>query len=456
MAQVGVLHVATSAPFSTACRARGAEGLTRMIEHWPDTDSRSRGTAHPTCVLALACALTLGCGPKRDVFFPIDAGLDAPRYDSGTDAAPADSEVDPAPDTLEVRNCEEGVTRSMRGLPCNLGEGLICSVMTSECEALDGYCLGGVFDIRPRFACECRGDSDCAPPSYCEGHTCVPCGTTNPLDACPQCGGTVLPRLRNGCVTECVCGYAECDPSTPDSCGPGARCAVSTQCLSGCTQEEAGCCASACVEESCSGDLPIGCSLPCPTMDACGGSACAAARCSCARGRWLCEPGCTTPLPGCSLSCDLNVAFECSGAVSRNDFATCGASPHELHVVGQLRSTTGTVDVVVDRPGSVVYLSLVSATATHWNVTVRDERTRLTLVFLDGEGPSRASVPEGVSILDRTGPAYDFACAYEYPGSAPCDTEGLLSDLAFQTGLGSATSFTGCEEGRRYVLGTNP
>jgi hypothetical protein len=76
-------------------------------------------------------------------------------------------------------------------------------------------------------------------------------------------------------------------------------------------------------------------------------------------------------------------------------------------------------------------------------------------VFLDGEGPSSASVPEGVSILDRTGPAYDFACAFEFPGGEPCDTSGLLRDLAAQVGFDVA-SFTGCEEGRRYVLGTIP
>jgi hypothetical protein len=127
--------------------------------------------------------------------------------------------------------------------------------------------------------------------------------------------------------------------------------------------------------------------------------------------------------------------------------------------VGQRGSAGGTVEVVVDRPGSQVFLGLVSAAPTHWNVTV-GEGTSLSGVFLDGEGASSVTLPEAlrgsVSTLDRTGPMYDFACAYELPGAPPCDTPGLLIDLAAQIGLDSAASFTGCEEGRRFVLGTIP
>ncbi len=411
-----------------------------------------RSSMPPESIAACLGLVLAGCGPSRDVFRSMDAGLDASLFDTGVDA--------PRPDASAVRSCEEGISLMQDGFPCSLGEGLLCSVQVNDCHVSDGYCNGGVFEIRDRTRCGCVTDADCGPFSFCEASNCIACTTTtDPNVACPECGGQVLFRSRNGCVTDCVCGLAECDPSAPaDACGPGSRCAVSPRCLSGCSPESRGCCPAACVEDSCPGDLPIGCEMPCPSTDACGGSTCSATRCSCSGGRWLCEAaGCGSPLPGCPpLSCDLRVTFDCSGSVSRNDFPACGSSSLELHVVGQLRSTEGTVEVIVDRPGSVVFLGLVSAAATHWNVTVRDPRTRLGWVVLDGEGASTVTAPDDVSILNRTGPTPDFACAFEWPGSPPCESPPLVRDLTSVLAISSATSFTGCEEGRRFVIGTNP
>ena len=153
--------------------------------------------------------------------------------------------------------------------------------------------------------------------------------------------------------------------------------------------------------------------------------------------------------PGCGLS----LTAECSGGSAPSIYdGPCG-SRAELHVIGQYQpDSDGSVNVTVSRRGIPLILSLTSYEPTVWNISVAPDAI-VERVILHGLNVQMVTgLPPGTTVLDRSGPSFEIACAYEWPrGTGGCDTVGLVDSLRTETGL-APSSFAGCYEGSRYAI----
>ena len=313
---------------------------------------------------------------------------------------------------------DAGATEDLADAAVEKDGGVDCTPSPELCNLLDDDCDGIVDEDPQRLQEECEMEL----PGLCNR------GALSCVGGALVCEQTVAPMEEscdggdNDCdgVTDEDVDGAMCETGEPGLCGAGVQ--VCSEGRYSCERPEA-------QEEVCNG-----------VDDDCNGAVDDLADGS------ICGCGDGAPTLQVQASCGPG------GYEPSSHIGIC--APTELHIVGQYEAADdGESEVEITRTASPIVLVLSSYEPTRWLLNI-GPGVQLTQIIINGyEASNLANPPEGVEVLDLTGPGrYLSACAYVWPGDDQgCDTQSLVRGAERQTGL-TLTSFQGCYSGAGFIL----